>query len=56
MSASASRSTSSVMASTTYDPANGSTVAVTSVSYASTCWVRSASVAALTVGSAMASS
>ena len=47
---------SSVIASTTYDPANGSTVAVTSVSYASTCWVRSASRAAFSVGSAIASS
>ena len=49
-------STSSVIDSTTYDPANGSTVAVTSVSYASTCWVRSASRAAFSVGSAIASS
>ena len=42
--------------STTYDPANGSTVFVTSVSKASTCWVRSASRAAFAVGSASASS
>ena len=52
----AAASTSAVIASTTYDPANGSTVAVRSVSYASTCWVRSASRAAFSVGSAMASS
>ena len=49
-------SISSVIASTTYEPANGSTVAVRSVSYASTCWVRSASRAAFSVGSAIASS
>ena len=52
----ASASTSSVIASTAYDPANGSTVAVTSVSYARTCWVRSASRAAFSLGSAIASS
>ena len=37
-------------------PANGSTVAVRSVSFASTCCVRNASVAAFRVGKAMASS
>ncbi len=56
ISSTAAASTSSVSDSTTYEPANGSTVAVTSVSYASTCWVRSASRAALAVGSAIASS
>ena len=49
-------SMSSVIDSMTYEPASGSTVLVRSVSYASTCWVRSASVAAFSVGSAMASS
>ena len=43
-------------ASTAYEPANGSTVLATSVSYASTCWVRSASRAAFSVGSPIASS
>ncbi len=50
------RSTSSVIASTAYEPAKGSTVEVRSVSLASTCWVRNASRAAFSVGSAMASS
>ena len=56
ISSSAAASTSSVSDSTTYEPANGSTVLVTSVSYASTCWVRSASRADFWVGSAIASS
>jgi hypothetical protein len=39
-----------------YDPASGSTVSVTPVSLASTCWVRSASRAADSLGRASASS
>ena len=42
--------------STAYEPAKGSTVLVTSVSLASTCWVRSARRADFGVGRAMASS
>ena len=49
-------SMSSVIDSIAYEPASGSTVAVRSVSKASTCWVRSASVAAFCDGSAIASS
>ena len=49
-------SMSSVIDSIAYEPASGSTVAVRSVSQASTCCVRSASVAAFWLGSAIASS
>ena len=49
-------SISSVIDSIAYEPANGSTVAVRSVSLAMTCWVRMASLAALVLGSASASS
>ncbi len=56
ISASAAASTSSVIRSTAYDPAKGSTVCGTSVSYASTCCVRSARRADFSVGRAIASS
>ena len=52
----ASLSRRSVSDSTYQDPPSGSAVEVTPTSCASTCWVRSASVAAASVGSAMASS
>ena len=52
----AAASISSVIDSTAYEPANGSTVAVRSVSAAMTCWVRSASRADFSVGRAIASS
>jgi hypothetical protein len=56
ISAIAAASMSSVIDSMAYDPANGSAVAVRSLSCAITCWVRSASLAALLLGSAIASS
>ncbi len=49
-------STSSVSASTAYEPASGSTVSVSPDSKATTCWVRSANVAAASVGTPSASS
>src|SRR5262245_4170958 len=51
-----SRSSSSVSASTAYEPASGSTVSVSPVSNATICWVRNASVAAASVGTPRASS
>jgi hypothetical protein len=53
---SAAASMSSVIDSIAYEPANGSAVAVRSLSLAMTCWVRTASRAALVLGSASASS
>ena len=46
----------SVSASTKYEPPSGSTVLVTPVSCAITCWVRSAIRTASSLGSASASS
>jgi hypothetical protein len=56
MSATAPALRSPVIDSITYEPANGATALVTSDSYAMTCWARSASRAAFSVGRAMASS
>ena len=55
-SSSAWRSISSVSSSTNQEPPSGSATWATFVSYASTCWVRSAMRAAFSVGSAIASS
>ncbi len=49
-------SVASVSASTKYDPPSGSATRVTPVSYARICWVRSASVADSSLGSANGSS